>query len=719
MPDVLLVSMPFGTVFSPSIGLGLLKAGLADRRVSVRARYFGIRFAELVGQHFYCGIASGARPPVHKLAGEWIFADALFAPEASGPQVYVDEILRGNAPSRTPGRRLSPAVIERILAARAKAESFLAWCLDEVVAEAPRLVGFTSMFQQQAASLALARRIKEALPDTRIAFGGANCEGVMGAEVIRQFPFVDAVVSGEGDLVFPELVDRLLNGGSASGLTGVRTRDGLEADFRHGRFTNGPVVHDLDALPYPDYSDFFAQFRASRYRGKWQPGLPFETSRGCWWGERMHCTFCGLNGSTMAYRSKSARRALRELSHLTRRYPGCDVQVVDNILDMKYFEDFLPELASRRVKPSLFYETKANLKKDQVRLLRAAGIRHIQPGIESFSDAVLRMMRKGVTGLQNIQLLKWCKELGVVPHWNLLWGFPGEAAEEYARMAKLLPLVTHLPPPVGASDIRLDRFSPNFFEADRLGLVNLVPSPAYRHVYRVPSAALSNLAYYFAFDYRAPQDVERYTAPVRRKLRAWKKVRNRSDLFSVDTAEHLLIWDLRPAVRGREPLTVLRGLDRLLYQACDSASDAGQLGRKIDRHGVPLPSPEEIERRLEPLVARGLVVKDGSRYLALAVALGEYSPSKVVTQRFYSVARHLGRSSAEGIVVPLDPQAVPGGRPPDRPAGRGHLGPGTRARLTPARFHVRRDELVVRYSVLRRKVGGKWQSERPRAAASR
>ena len=47
-----------------------------------------------------------------------------------------------------------------------------------------------------------------------------------------------------------------------------------------------------------------------------------------------------------------------------------------------------------------------------MRLLRDAGVTTIQPGIESFSDRVLKLMKKGVTGLQNIQLLKWCKEIG-------------------------------------------------------------------------------------------------------------------------------------------------------------------------------------------------------------------------------------------------------------------------------------------------------------------
>ena len=93
----------------------------------------------------------------------------------------------------------------------------------------------------------------------------------------------------------------------------------------------------------------------------------------------------------------------------------------------------MPELASRSLGVSLFYEVRPNLGKEQLRRLRDAGVRHIQPGIESFSDPVLRLVRKGTSALQNIQLLKWCKELGIEPIWNLLWGFPGEPPEEYAR----------------------------------------------------------------------------------------------------------------------------------------------------------------------------------------------------------------------------------------------------------------------------------------------
>src|SRR5262245_27404616 len=223
--DVLLVSMPFGSAFAPSLGLSLLKAGLVNRDISCRVRYFSIQFAELTGQAFYQGIAEDGRPRTRELAGEWIFSGSLFDWGEKDAQDYVDQILfnRGAWTLRSEVAPVSRALAKRILAARNQVGPFLDACLDEVLRDQPRIVGFTSIFQQHVASLALARRLKENRPDIYIVIGGANCEGVMGAETVRQFPFVDAVVSGEGDHVFPELVRRVLNGTSVAGLSGVRS----------------------------------------------------------------------------------------------------------------------------------------------------------------------------------------------------------------------------------------------------------------------------------------------------------------------------------------------------------------------------------------------------------------------------------------------------------------------------------------------------------------
>src|SRR6187399_2281479 len=139
--DVLLACMPFGPVFRPSLGLSLLKAGLARRGIGSSVRYFSIAFAERIGQHFYSGISVEGRPPLDHMAGEWMFADAL-DPGGARAAAYIDGVLR--APVGTDcifnSPQASPSMIRRLLAARARVDAFLDDCLDDVVAANPRIV---------------------------------------------------------------------------------------------------------------------------------------------------------------------------------------------------------------------------------------------------------------------------------------------------------------------------------------------------------------------------------------------------------------------------------------------------------------------------------------------------------------------------------------------------------------------------------------------------
>lgn len=620
MIDVVLVSMPFGPLFSPSLGLSLLQPQVRGRGLSCRVEYFTLPFAERIGQALYSKIVSEKAAMTRAFVGEWIFSHALYDWPREKDEQYVAAVLLkppawlGRNPTRPP----TPAEVRAILKARTLARHFIAECADHLVGLKPRIVGFTSVFQQHLASLALARELKVRLPEVAIVMGGANCEATMGAETIRQFPFVDAVVSGEADDVFGDLAARLVRREPAGNIAGVLTRATADAVLSSGRLPATSSVKDLDALPYPDYGDYFEQFARTRFAREWQPSVFVETSRGCWWGERMHCTFCGLNGATMAYRSKSAARALDELTHLAATHPGSDIQVVDNILDLKYFKTLLPELANRKLDVSLFYETKSNLKKDQIRLLREAGVTTIQPGIESFSDAVLKLMKKGVSGLQNIQLLKWCKELGVTPMWNFLIGFPGEAPADYRRMSDLTPRVCHLPCPITVAAIRLDRFSPNFNQSDHFGFTKVRPLPFYDFLYDLPDEVRRNLAYYFAYEYKAPQEVARYAEPLVKSVHAWRTTWRHAELVSVDLEDRLVIFDTRP--RAAAPVSLLTGDDRALYLACDGITDSSQL------------DPSQAAR-LPSLTARGLMLNDGSRYLSLGIPIGEYQPSRGALSR--------------------------------------------------------------------------------------
>jgi ribosomal peptide maturation radical SAM protein 1 len=615
MTDVVLVSMPFGPLLSPSLGLSLLQPQVRARGLSCRIEYFTLRFAERIGQTLYLKIVSERPALTRAFVGEWIFSHALYDWPPEKDEQYLASVLL-KPPSwigRNPAKLPTRAEVRAILEARTLAPQFIRDCVDRIAGLQPRLVGFTSVFQQHLASLALARALKARLPGVTIVMGGANCEATMGAETVRQFPFVDAVVSGEADLVFAELAARTVKGEAIGDIPGVLTRAIADRALSSGCMPGTSSVQNLDALPYPDYGDYFDQFAVTQFAREWQPSVFVETSRGCWWGERMHCTFCGLNGATMTYRSKSAPRALDELTHLAAAHPGADIQVVDNILDLRYFKTLLPELAKRKLDVSLFYETKSNLKKDQIRLLRDAGVTTIQPGIESFSDSVLKLMKKGVSGLQNVQVLKWCKEIGVAPLWNILIGFPGEAAGDYLRMSDLTPRLCHLPCPVTVAAIRLDRFSPNFNQSDELGFTKVRPLPFYDFIYDVTESARRNLAYFFAYDYKAPQEVARYAEPLVKSVHAWRTRWRHAELVSVDVDDRLTIFDTRP--RAAAPVTVLAGDDRAVYLSCDAIADASQL------------EPSQAAR-LPSLAARGLMLNDGNRYLSLAIPIGEYQPSR-------------------------------------------------------------------------------------------
>jgi len=226
--DVLLVSMPFGPLLSPSLGLSLLQPQVAARDLTCRSLYFTLAFGERIGEKLYSKITSENRAMSRSFVGEWIFSHALYDWDADHDERYISGVLL-KPPSwlgRHATRRPTPGEVRAVIGARNAARDFIDWCADRVVEAQPRIVGFTSVFQQHLASLALAKRVKARLPDTFIAMGGANCEATMGVETIRQFAFVDAVVSGEADQVFGELAARVCHGEPLNGIPGALTGTG-------------------------------------------------------------------------------------------------------------------------------------------------------------------------------------------------------------------------------------------------------------------------------------------------------------------------------------------------------------------------------------------------------------------------------------------------------------------------------------------------------------
>lgn len=614
MQKIALVNMPFSAIYRPSLGLGLLKSALNRDGHDVQIFNFNLDFAEMTPLPTYNWVASMAS----SLIGEWIFANVLNDLEGGETEFFANY-----APDAAPHDR------ENLIAMRNMAGPFLDHCLSAVDWAAYEIVGFTSVFEQTAASLSLAKRIKSRHPEVLIAFGGANTEGEMGLALLQAYPFVDVVCSGEGDVAFPAFV-RSLDAGETTSIPGI-LKQGVDAVVSHTA-----MVRKMDDLPLPDFSEFFEHFMRKSYGAEEiaKTNIPFESSRGCWWGEKSHCKFCGLNGGSMTFRSKKAEVVVSEMSSLKKTYESYTSRfyAVDNILDYKYFDSLLPILRDQNMDLDIFYETKANLNRDQIRILRDANIKKIQPGIESLSSSILKLMGKGVSAMQNLQLLKYCKEFGIAPLWNVLYGFPGEDGAEYDRLAQLLPALSHLDPPSGWFKMRLDRFSPYFDRSEEEGIANVRPFPLYGLIHpSISSDQRRDMAYYFDFDYRDGRDPSDYLGPFSQALEAWMTKRGDEYLFSEVIGGRLYIFDHRPDFpRG---IVVLEGVDQLVYQLLDRVQGIGNLHKALNEAGHCI----EIDRlrlKLDALETRGLAASENGQYLALALPVGEYRPPEMVDRVF-------------------------------------------------------------------------------------
>src|SRR6185369_3344046 len=142
----------------------------------------------------------------------------------------------------------------------------------------------------------------------------------------------------------------------------------------------------------PDFSEYFQQVQPLLVSGELNLAdlmIVYESSRGCWWGEKQHCTFCGLNGEGMASRSKAATSVIDDLVLMSQKYGVYRFLMADNIMPHEYFASLVPQLSAMNSDLQLFYEQKANLTMRNIVALMSAGITSIQPGIESLSTPLL------------------------------------------------------------------------------------------------------------------------------------------------------------------------------------------------------------------------------------------------------------------------------------------------------------------------------------------
>jgi hypothetical protein len=344
----------------------------------------------------------------------------------------------------------------------------------------------------------------------------------------------------------------------------------------------------------------------------------------------------------MRFRSKSPRRALEETVSLRERYGVDYIYVVDNIIDLRYVRLFLPHLEGKGLR--LFYETKSNLDEEDVYQFARAGVRLIQPGIESLDSDVLKLMKKGVKAYHNIEVLKWCSTYDVKPLWLYLYGFANEPVETYWRSIELMERLVHLEPPKGPNPVIMDRYSPYFTQREEIGFRNVRPLPGFDLSYRgLTEEERFDISYHFHFDLPQGGPVP-YEDALWRAIAHWiSEHRNGARFYQFKGERTTLLVDTRrperrayllagTAHRIHDHLRRAHGQEAIIEAWKGSADSIDylsfafadlylvQMAEAFQAETIPSPeSVDEIDEFLVALVERWIVIRVDDRYLSLAI----------------------------------------------------------------------------------------------------
>lgn len=598
-----LVVPPFVPVNQPSLGVSSLVAVLKNAGFAVEACYLNLDYLKTIGEELYNYLSNSFRGSF--LSGEYLFTPALWPDQELGwpeyEKVYAlrkQEKLRGmGRPEKSKEDSRLSKELDRLF--RESNEIVTSWA-GKLLEDGPRIVGFSTTFQQTIPSLALARKIKELSDGSVITLiGGANCRGDMGQALLDNFSWIDYVVSGEGENIIADLVRDILD------------HSVMEPIPR--RLIQAQPVTDMDQLPVPDFHDYFKCCNDEDF--SFTSHLPAESSRGCWWGSKSHCSFCGLNGENLSYRHKSPEKIVSEIRSLYDTYDKPFFMMTDNILHRDVATALHQSFHNSNLR--FFYEVKANLSKEQLIKLAQAGVLWIQPGIENLSTPLLKHINKGTTQLQNVQTLKWCTELELGVSWNILYNLPGETEEDYKTNYHLIPKLYHLIPP-SFIPMRLERFSSYWRTPELYDLEQVRHSWPYDFLfYSLPHSQRSRLATYFDYSSSARDALEDNARELVQAVLKWSKApRTTTHLQLQENFNGCFVLDSRS---GERKITLLSALEQELLLRLDAIIGFERLNESVQAGGMggEAVSRAQLLSLLHDFEKRQWVISENDSWLSL------------------------------------------------------------------------------------------------------
>lgn len=286
------------------------------------------------------------------------------------------------------------------------------------------IVGFSSVTPSYPVALDIASAVKREFPAITTILGGIHAT-VDPHSCAKESAF-DFIVVGEGECTAVELVDAvILKAGDFSGVKGlVYTKmDGsmVATEMRS-------LVPDLDDLPFPAMHLLKDIDRYSPPDATSLPVMPIMVSRGC----PGQCTYCqtkNIFGRRTRYRSPE--KVMEYVRELHDRYGIRELHIIDDVFtaNRRIVMDFCRLLKAEPYKLHIALPNgvRADMISEEIlQALKEAGLRAVGFGVETGSDRIAKIIRKGMTRGQVRKAFAMAKKVGLDTWGFFMIGLPGD-----------------------------------------------------------------------------------------------------------------------------------------------------------------------------------------------------------------------------------------------------------------------------------------------------
>jgi anaerobic magnesium-protoporphyrin IX monomethyl ester cyclase len=267
----------------------------------------------------------------------------------------------------------------------------------------PKIAGFSLLDDSKHKGLALIKALRKSGYTGKIIVGGYFAT-FAAPEILRDFPEIDFVIRGEGEITLAELMQTLLRrtGKPISQISGLSFRDNRNIIDNPAR----PLIQNLDSLPPPDRK--YARMILDK-----NFHLRVYSTRGCW-GQ---CTFCDIIGMYRSspgkvWRSRSIKNLVGEIENLQKQFHtnffifNDDQFLLKGVKGQQRAEAFASEIKKRGLDIKFELMSRADtIHRATIVRLKSVGLQRVFLGLESFDDRQLKRFKKGISVRQNFRAL--------------------------------------------------------------------------------------------------------------------------------------------------------------------------------------------------------------------------------------------------------------------------------------------------------------------------